>query len=65
MSWLNRKSKASGTADHDPCIDMARQALGQNATDDDDNRRHRDRTTDNPHGVDAGFCYGGENKPCA
>lgn len=65
MSWLRSKSNAETEPDHDPCIDHARKVLGHALTETTQSQRRRDCTDDLPRGVDADFCYGGENNPCA
>ena len=65
MSWLRRKNGSTGESDHDPRIDFARKALRKPEPDETDNNRRRDRTTADPRGIDADFCYGGDNNPCA
>jgi len=64
MSWLRRKDNSPGEQDHDPRIDLARQAL-RKPDPAAENARRTDRTANAPTAVDAGFCYGGETNPCA
>lgn len=65
MSWLRPKDKTATEPDHDPCIDNAREVLGNSQTETTQFGRRRDRTADLPRGIDATFCYGGETNPCA
>jgi len=65
MSWLRSKTNTGSEPEHDPCIDHARKVLGKAQSNSTESSRRRDRTADAPRGIDADFCYGGDNTPCA